>query len=206
MSLLHPRATYRRAPNEDSNLIKGYHIELSPIDTSHSNKSSTRKLVSNDITEIAPSATTPGDNVRSSGTSSRRNIFRFQGWRVGALSAAGLAGFSFLVNLAVVSWLRSRDKGAVLVEVFKGSCSQVQTFDIWVHLAINALSTLLLGGSNYCMQCLCAPTRKDVDREHARAMWRDIGVPSVRNFRKVLRSKAWLWWLLGLSSVPLHLM
>jgi hypothetical protein len=130
----------------------------------------------------------------------------FHGWRVGALAAAALALLSLLINVTVVAWLGSQGKGAALIEVFSGSCSKVQHMDIWTHLAINALSTLLLGGSNYCMQCLCAPTRSEVDSAHSRGTWLDIGVPSVRNLGKLSRPKVMLWWMLGLSSVPLHLM
>lgn len=56
------------------------------------------------------------------------------------------------------------------------------------------------------MQCLAAPTRKEIDRFHAQGKYLDIGVPSVRNLRAIPRSKVLLWWALGLSSIPLHLM
>ncbi|KIW71268.1 hypothetical protein PV04_03451 [Phialophora macrospora] len=128
------------------------------------------------------------------------------GWRTGALTAALLAAVSLLVNLILVIWLGVHGSGANLVELYNGDCGRVQTMDIWVHLAINVFSTLLLGGSNYCMQCLSAPTRADVDRAHAKAKFLDIGVPSVRNLWNIPRLKLLLWWALGLSSVPLHLM
>ena len=113
---------------------------------------------------------------------------------------------SFCLNVTVVGWLGSFGQGAGLVEVYKGRCAKVQQLDIWTHLAINTLSTLLLGGSNYCMQCLCAPTRNEVDYAHNQGKWLDIGVPSIRNLKRVSTNKAYLWWMLGLSSVPLHLM
>ncbi|KAL9626699.1 MAG: hypothetical protein Q9164_007815 [Protoblastenia rupestris] len=65
---------------------------------------------------------------------------------------------------------------------------------------------MLLSSSNYCMQILSAPTRKEIDNAHARRKWLDIGVPSVRNLKNVARKKVVMWWLLGLSSLPLHLM
>jgi hypothetical protein len=89
--------------------------------------------------------------------------------------------------------------------IYTGDCKRVETTDTWIHLAINALSTLLLSGSNYCMQCLSAPTRAEVDAAHARKKWLDIGVPSIRNLRNIGRKRVFLWWCLGLSSVPLHL-
>lgn len=131
---------------------------------------------------------------------------QFHGWRAGALISSCIAALSLIINIAVVAWLGSRNDGLGVVEIFNGDCGKVQTMDIWVHLAINVISTLLLGGSNYCMQCLSAPTRLDIDRAHARGKWLDIGVPSARNLFAIPRYKALLWLILGLTSVPLHLM
>jgi hypothetical protein len=68
------------------------------------------------------------------------------------------------------------------------------------------LSTVLLSGSNYCMQCLSAPSREEVNAAHAKGKWLDIGIPSVHNLKSISMKKVGLWWCLGLSSVPLHLM
>lgn len=76
----------------------------------------------------------------------------------------------------------------------------------WLHFAINVLSTLLLGASNYTMQCLTSPTREEIDRAHSRHVWLDIGIPSVRNLRNVARYRINLWWLLAVFGVPLHLL
>lgn len=74
-----------------------------------------------------------------------------------------------------------------------------------IHLVINVLSTLLLGASSYSMQCLCAPTRPEVDKPHEKRRWADIGVQSLRNLGLVRRWKLGLWLLLAASSLPLHL-
>lgn len=131
---------------------------------------------------------------------------QFHGWRAGALISSCIASVSLIINIAVVAWLVSRNAGVGVVEIFNGDCGKVQTMDIWVHLAINIISTLLLGGSNYCMQCLSAPTRLDIDLAHARGKWLDVGVPSTRNLFAIPRNKALLWWTLGFTSIPLHLM
>jgi len=131
----------------------------------------------------------------------------FSGWRAGAYSAASLASCSLVINFTAAVWLsRHPDSDSNLVEVYKGSCDSVASMDTWVHLAINALSTLLLGGSNYCMQCLCAPNRKEIDKAHSRGRFLDIGVPSFRNLSSIAAYKVVMWWILGLSSIPLHLM
>jgi hypothetical protein len=207
MDKLHPRSTYRRANSDEPDSNQDYTVELSSINSNFSSSSPNKRLLStSDLKDHTQSVPPRQDSVFGLGILTRRPFNGFHGWRVGALSAAGLALLSLLINVAVVSWLGSRNQGAGLVEIFKGDCARVQELDIWTHLAINALSTLLLGGSNYCMQCLCAPTRKDIDRSHKQGRWLDIGVPSVRNLRNVATSKACLWWLLGLSSLPLHLM
>lgn len=70
----------------------------------------------------------------------------------------------------------------------------------------NVLSTLLLGASNYTMQCLASPTREEVDRAHSQNRWLDIGVPSIRNLTRISSHRKVLWWLLVISGVPLHLL
>lgn len=90
--------------------------------------------------------------------------------------------------------------------IFQGQCSTVRTYDSALHVAINVLSTLLLGASNYCMQILVAPTRQEVDRAHGKSSWLDIGIPSVRNFREMNWKRRVGWTNLALSSATLHLM
>ena len=86
-----------------------------------------------------------------------------------------------------------------------GSCSTTTIFGFWLHFIINGLSTLLLGASNYSMQCLSSPTQRDVDRAHRQIIWLDIGIPSVRNLRRIASSRIALWWLFAISTIPLHL-
>jgi hypothetical protein len=90
--------------------------------------------------------------------------------------------------------------------LYVGQCDVAQNLNLWFHLLINILSTLLLGASNYAMQLLASPTRNDVDRAHARGVYLDIGISSVRNLRYVGRKKAAMWWTLGVCSTCLHLL
>ncbi|RMZ86815.1 hypothetical protein DV736_g5959, partial [Chaetothyriales sp. CBS 134916] len=131
----------------------------------------------------------------------------FSGWRGGATSAAGLASISLCINLGVGIWLCNLNKNAgELTEVYRGNCNTAKQLSIWVHLAINIFSTLLLGGSNYCMQCLSSPTRKEIDKAHSQGKYLDIGVLSMRNLGAIGLQKNAFWWILGLTSIPLHLM
>lgn len=56
------------------------------------------------------------------------------------------------------------------------------------------------------MQCLSSPERGEIDKAHCKGIWLDIGVPSVRNLRRISATRILLWWLLALSSIPLRLL
>ncbi|THY44811.1 hypothetical protein D6C99_06632 [Aureobasidium pullulans] len=136
----------------------------------------------------------------------RKSWFK-SGWRVGATSAAALATLSLALNLIARVFISKHSKlTAGISSIYTGNCEMVEKYDTWIHLAINVVSTALLSGSNYCMQVLCAPNRKEVDDAHARKRQMDIGVPSLRNLTLIRKEKFLLWCLLGLSSLPLHLM
>lgn len=91
--------------------------------------------------------------------------------------------------------------------LYDGDCHYVERATVWLHVAINVLSSLLLSASNYTMQALSSPTREEVDRAHQKRDWVDIGTPSVRNiWGRISRRRTALWWILGLSSVPIHLL
>jgi len=131
----------------------------------------------------------------------------FSGWRFGMISSACSVVIVLIANISLAIWIRTRSDITDGQGVFsEGTCSDVRSLSTYMHLVINVLSTILLSGSNYCMQCLSAPTRKDIDRAHARGRWLDIGVPSFRNLRNISRKRACLWWCLGLTSLPLHLL
>ncbi|KAK2765090.1 hypothetical protein FQN54_008789 [Arachnomyces sp. PD_36] len=63
-----------------------------------------------------------------------------------------------------------------------------------LHLVINVLSTVILAATNYCMQCLGAPARADIDKAHAQRRWLEIAstqypvfiAPSDTDFNKPL--------------------
>jgi hypothetical protein len=129
------------------------------------------------------------------------------GWRTGVIDCAIMAAFVLVVNLAFMIWALVRfrlDDG--VGTLYTGTCQQLQSLNLWVHLLINILSTGLLSASNYCMQCVCAPTRDDIDKAHAKREWMDIGVPSFRNLSGISLKRRLLWIGLAFSSIPLHLL
>jgi hypothetical protein len=129
------------------------------------------------------------------------------GWRSGLVACILTVVSVFLLNLIITIWAVTEfSVTGGLGTIFQGSCEEAKTLSLWIHVLINTLSTLALSSSNYAQQCLMSPTREEVDRAHAQGKWLDIGVPSVRNLWRVQRRRAVLWWFLGLTSVPLHLL
>ncbi|KAF6821989.1 hypothetical protein CMUS01_11259 [Colletotrichum musicola] len=130
-------------------------------------------------------------------------------WRRAALGFALTAVFTFAVNLGFVLWATTTKRSTIrngVGTVAEQSCSSIKTLNTLVHLVINILSTILLAGSNYCMQCLIAPTRSEIDSAHKSKKWLDVGVPSIRNFSGIADKRRLLWILLSVSSLPLHLL
>ncbi|KAL3455602.1 hypothetical protein BJX64DRAFT_297452 [Aspergillus heterothallicus] len=90
--------------------------------------------------------------------------------------------------------------------MYKGKCSTAKNWSTGMHLVINILSTLMLGASNYCMQCLAAPSRGQVDDAHAKRIWVRIGVPNIWNLLRRQRGRRQaLGWILLVTSAPIHL-
>ncbi|TLD05234.1 uncharacterized protein PgNI_09344 [Pyricularia grisea] len=130
--------------------------------------------------------------------SKRSNMLRLQ---------FGLTAVVVIANTAVAIWAYitfppdARGVGTLKL----GDCDDVGTLNSGLHLLINVLSSLFLGAGNYCMQTLAAPTRAEMDLAHSRGHSLDVGVPSIRNLKRIARYRAALWLLLGVLSTLLHL-
>lgn len=153
-----------------------------------------------------------GDHPKSF-TSSKSSWFRIHttGWRFGVITCASWSVLVFVINLTIFVWAEARNDFPGFSSdgrhpIYEGDCEVTRKLNIAVHLLINALSTILLSASNYCMQCMSAPTRKEVDKAHRKGEWLDIGIQSVRNIFSISKKRAGLYFLLGLSSLPLHLL
>jgi hypothetical protein len=131
-----------------------------------------------------------------------------QKWRTTLFLFVILACAVLVINTGFLVWaIRSRGISHGVGVLYEASCDATKKANIGVHLVINILSSALLGASNYCMQCLSAPTRSEVDKAHHTGNWLDIGIPSLRNVisdRFETRKKV-CWWILAMSSLPLHL-
>ena len=129
------------------------------------------------------------------------------GWRFGVITCATSVLLVLLVNVTVTIAVGAHygytDGLGVL---FDGPCDAVRNYNVVGHLVINILSTILLSGSSYCMQCLSAPTRQEVNDAHSKGIILDIGIPSMRNLRYISRKRLAPWVMLACSSLPLHLL
>ena len=137
----------------------------------------------------------------------------YTGWHTGVLACATCVLVVLFINIGVAIYVAiyaarnteyKIESGSRIL--YTGSCDKSKMIGLWLHLVINALSTLLLSGSNYTQQCLAAPTRSEIDAAHARRRWMDIGVPSVRNLFMIKPERTLLWIAIGFTSIPLHLL
>ncbi|KAK1148791.1 hypothetical protein N8T08_008676 [Aspergillus melleus] len=122
-------------------------------------------------------------------------------------SASIVVGINIILTIIAFSigYSKYSPSGFVTVPLYIGSCTLSKNWSIGLHLLINALGTAMLAASNYCAQYLAAPTREDVDQAHSQGSWMDIGIPSLRNIRKMKWQNKVLWIVLMVTSLPNHL-
>lgn len=134
------------------------------------------------------------------------------GYRLSLFWGAVACLVTLIFNVAVTIWagtLPNVDDGGTFNGrrvLYEGSCDKSRQINTGLHLLINLLSSVLLGATSYAIQCLSAPTRKQIDDAHAKYDYLDIGIISVRNLLRQTPLTRVLWFALMLSSVPLHLL
>ncbi|KAF2831463.1 hypothetical protein CC86DRAFT_314833 [Ophiobolus disseminans] len=130
-----------------------------------------------------------------------------RGWRMGIVLGCCMSSIVLGINIAVLVIGATRGKGFEngFAVPMSGLAEDMSRWSSAIHIVVNALSTLLLAASNYTMQVLSSPTRKDIDKAHAKSAHLDIGVLSTRNLSRIPRRRLLLFFLMGLSSIPIHL-
>jgi hypothetical protein len=111
----------------------------------------------------------------------------------------------FLVNLILTihGILSFPSNHGILLE---GNCGLIKKYNTGLHVLINLVSTVQVSGSNYCMQCIGASNRHEVDRVHVQDKWLNIGIPSSRNLdASGSAQRIFLYFFLMVSSMLLHL-
>jgi hypothetical protein len=136
----------------------------------------------------------------ASGTSQTRGF----GWKSGLLISLFFTSLVLLINVIFAIVLSRSSLQEYSKTIYEGKCATTQKLNTLAHIVINILGVALLSSSNYFMQVLNAPTREEVDKAHARWIWLDIGVPSIRNLKYINRWKGVLWITLLITSIPIH--
>lgn len=130
-----------------------------------------------------------------------------QGWRFGLALNTSAATFVLVMNVMLFTIAACKFNLADgIVSLYVGDCTLATRWNTGLHVLINALSSILLSASNYAMQCVTAPTRRECDAAHARGDWLDIGIAGTRNLRRIGYRRKIVWALLALSSMPIHLL
>lgn len=146
---------------------------------------------------------------KSSRWRARRSAqWRHLGWRLGVVTAFCISVFVLVVNISLLIVGGAKHGGYTdgIGTLDDGDAGPMKKIGLTYHVLINILSTALLTSSNYCMQVLSAPSREELDLAHARNTWLDIGILSFRNLAYINRRRMIFWCILGLSSLPLHLL
>ncbi|KAK7917378.1 hypothetical protein PG985_010986 [Apiospora marii] len=132
------------------------------------------------------------------------------GWRGAAFLNTALICFvtillAILFFVSVLSAGGGWSSSSGTSRLFTGRCDRSSHLNTALHVLLNIIATAILASSNFFMQVLAAPTRREVDKAHARGRWLEIGVQSLHNIRSIPTINSVLWLLLALSIVPLHL-
>ena len=119
---------------------------------------------------------------------------------------ASLSAAILVTNVSLFIWaLIHYGNNAGYGIIQQGDCGTSKTLNIWLHFAINVLSTGLLLGSAAFMVAAVAPSREEIREAHRKRKWLTIGLLSFRNMSGVSPGKVCLCLVLAVSSVPVHL-
>lgn len=134
-------------------------------------------------------------------------LHRQNGWRrTGLINVIlGTTCGTLLLICLVVSLKQPGSSLDTATIIFEGKCDDTYNLNIVLHLLLNLLSTAILASSNFFMQVLSSPSRKEIGKAHMFFQSLDIGIPSMRNIQFISSFKRICWLVLFLSSLPIHL-
>ncbi|KAH7060924.1 hypothetical protein B0J12DRAFT_349686 [Macrophomina phaseolina] len=113
------------------------------------------------------------------------------------LLATCLAWAASVVNLGVLAWASAAKDG----RVYTSTCTDVENINTAIHLTINALSTILLMSSIYCMRRV---TRSSIDGARAQRWWAKVDFQSNRYQKLAKNREAVCWCILAILALTLH--
>ena len=128
---------------------------------------------------------------------------------MGALLSCVLLGFCFLAEvtlLIVALGLNNKYRDNFENVLYEGHCTTAKRWTTLTALLLNFVATLTISSSNYVMQCLSSPSERELRHAHKNGRSLQIGVFSPSNISYLSPRKTAFWWLMGLSSIPVHLL
>lgn len=129
------------------------------------------------------------------------------GWRRAAhVNSAVLAVITIILACFLVASTSRTGSWTKANMFFTRTCNDgsAAKLNVSLHLLVNIVSTAVFASSNFFMQVVNSPSRREVDAAHAKGSYLSIGVPSIRNAFLVSRFKTCCWVILLLSSIPIH--
>lgn len=124
------------------------------------------------------------------------------------LNVSLIVSCGLILTICLLSFTLSRP-GSTITEakiLFRGKCSTSNNLDLFLQFVINIFSTCVLASSNFFMQIVSSPTRKEIDHAHRSLHSLEIGVSSFKNLGALSWFKILAWAGLFLTSVPIHLL
>ena len=108
------------------------------------------------------------------------------GRRVGVFFGLLTSCVAFLINCVLFGQAMVRGRGSFdITTILSGTTANTSIVIIAYHILINALATTLLSASNYCMQVLSSPTRRELDRTHLARSSLQVGILSPANLAHI---------------------
>ena len=124
------------------------------------------------------------------------------------LNVSLIISCGLIQTIGLLSFTLSRP-GSTITEariLFQGKCTTSNRLDLFLQFVINIFSTCVLASSNFFMQIVNSPTRKEIDHAHRSLRSLEIGVSSFKNLGALSWFKILAWVGLFISSVPIHIL
>ncbi len=119
---------------------------------------------------------------------------KYEGWRTGIFLSSIIIGVCLLAESVLLIWgLATGGPSGGQGIIYEGDCRAAKDFTNVLAVLLNILGSVLIGTSNYTMQCLSAPSRKEVARAHANGRTLQIGSSSPSDILYMSSWKVSLW-------------
>lgn len=124
------------------------------------------------------------------------------------LNVSMITSCGLILTIFLLSFTLSRPDSSITEAkiLFSGKCSTSNSLDLFLQFVINIFSTCVLASSNFFMQIVSSPTRKEIDHAHRSLHSLEIGVSSFKNLGALSWFKILAWVGLFLTSVPIHIL